>query len=218
MQGQLSDLQMRLLAILAPITPRWTLTGGAALAGWHLQHRTTRDLDLFWHGLAAFVNEPDDCIALLQRAGVAIHVLQRTPAFVRLRADMGGETVVVDLVAEPVRSVAAPEVVTAGGASICIDSAYEILVNKLGAVLHRAELRDLVDLRALLDRGADLASALADANRKDGGFSPLMLGYLLQGFPVAKQAQLAGLDAAATAALVQFRDELVVRVARFAQP
>ena len=37
-------------------------------------------------------------------------------------------------------------------------------------------------------------------------------------FPVAKQAQLAGLDEAATAALVKFRDELVVRIARFAQP
>jgi hypothetical protein len=27
---------------------RWTLSGGGALAGVHTQHRTTRDLDLFY--------------------------------------------------------------------------------------------------------------------------------------------------------------------------
>jgi hypothetical protein len=32
---------------LAGITPPWTLTGGGALAGVHLGHRETRDLDLF---------------------------------------------------------------------------------------------------------------------------------------------------------------------------
>lgn len=29
--------------------PTWTLTDGAAPAGFHTQHRETRDLDLFFH-------------------------------------------------------------------------------------------------------------------------------------------------------------------------
>ena len=49
--GQLSDLQSRVLVALAGLEPRWTLTGDGALVGFHLGHRTTRDLDLFWHGL-----------------------------------------------------------------------------------------------------------------------------------------------------------------------
>jgi len=64
----------------------------------HLQHRTTRDLDLFWHGMTAFAREPEDCIERLQQAGTTTHVIQRTAGFVRLRAEIAGEAVIVDLV------------------------------------------------------------------------------------------------------------------------
>jgi hypothetical protein len=46
--GRLSNLQERVLVALAGIEPPWTLSGGAALAGFHTAHRETRDLDLFW--------------------------------------------------------------------------------------------------------------------------------------------------------------------------
>ena len=45
---KLTPLQRRILRVLAGLTPPWTLTGGGALAGIHLGHRETRDLDLFW--------------------------------------------------------------------------------------------------------------------------------------------------------------------------
>ncbi len=45
---QLSSLQWRILEVLAGLEPPWTLTGGAALVGIHLKHRTTKDLDLFF--------------------------------------------------------------------------------------------------------------------------------------------------------------------------
>ncbi|NOT29556.1 MAG: hypothetical protein HOP15_03800 [Planctomycetes bacterium] len=48
----MTDLQRRLLRLLAEMKPRWTLTGGGALSGVHLGHRATRDLDLFWHDLS----------------------------------------------------------------------------------------------------------------------------------------------------------------------
>ncbi len=50
--GRLSALQERVLILLAEIAPPWTLTGGAALAGFHTMHRETRDLDLFFRGHA----------------------------------------------------------------------------------------------------------------------------------------------------------------------
>ena len=34
---------------LSGLQPAWTLTGGAALAGFYTKHRETRDLDLFFH-------------------------------------------------------------------------------------------------------------------------------------------------------------------------
>ena len=48
----LSPLQVRVLAALVGFEPRFTLTGVGALVGAHLGHRSTRDLDLFWHGAA----------------------------------------------------------------------------------------------------------------------------------------------------------------------
>jgi hypothetical protein len=45
---ELSALQQRVLVALSEIRPTWTLTGGAALAGFHTRHRETRDLDLFF--------------------------------------------------------------------------------------------------------------------------------------------------------------------------
>lgn len=51
--SRLSALQRHILRVLASMDPRWTLTGGGALAGLYLGHRETRDLDLFWHGLSA---------------------------------------------------------------------------------------------------------------------------------------------------------------------
>jgi hypothetical protein len=48
--GRLTVLQERALVALGGIEPRWTLTGGGALAGFHTRHRVTRDLDLFFRG------------------------------------------------------------------------------------------------------------------------------------------------------------------------
>ena len=48
--GKLTALQERVLILLADIAPPWTLTGGAALAGFHTMHRETRDL--FFRGHA----------------------------------------------------------------------------------------------------------------------------------------------------------------------
>lgn len=216
--GRLTDLQARVLAILAPVQPPWTLTGGGALCGFHLRHRTTRDVDLFWHGLRAFAREPEQCVGLLQQAGLQVDVVQRAPAFARLRCSSGTEAVVVDLVAEPVAVIEAPQLVQADRVTIRVDTPHEIFVNKLGALLHRSELRDLVDLRALLEQGADLARGLRDAAAKDSGFSPLTVAHLLHVFPIEKQAPHAGVPATSVRELMQFRDQLEARIAALAQP
>lgn len=209
---RLSNLQARVLAVLAGIDPPWTLTGGAALAGFHLGHRPTRDLDLFWHGRSSIGEVRRDVIARLQRAGLDVSEVRSLDSFSALQVTQGGESVVVDLVAEPVANIETPLRIEHMGVTILVDTAHEILVNKLCALLHRSELRDLVDIEALLAAGGDLGRALAEAPTKDGGFSALTLGWTLQGWQVADAARAAGLESRA-AELQGFRDELLRRVA-----
>ncbi|MBM4059620.1 MAG: nucleotidyl transferase AbiEii/AbiGii toxin family protein [Planctomycetes bacterium] len=208
----LSDLQARVLELLAGIEPPWTLTGGAALAGFHLAHRTTRDLDLFWHGRDAITDVWREVAARLRAAGLEVRELRSSPAFCSLQVVHGGETVVVDLVAEPVPCIEPPLAMPHRGVHILVDTAHEVLVNKLCALLHRSELRDLIDIAALVANGGDLERALADAPRKDGGFSALTLGFCLQGWALRDAARASGL-AERAAELERFRDELLQRVA-----
>lgn len=104
------------------------------------------------------------------------------------------------------------------GGSILIDTAQEILGNKLGALLHRAELRDVIDIRALLAKGLDLDRGLTDAARKDGGFSPLMVAHLLHDFPVTRLAAATATDANEAAELARFCRDLSQRISSRSKP
>lgn len=227
--GRLTSLQSRVLALLAGLEPAWTLTGGAALAGFHLEHRTTRDLDLFFRDRRA-LEKP--LLAAIEsrflRALLKHERIQTSEAFVRYRVWDDAESIVVDLVAEPVPSVAAAERITlerdpavdtgseAEPHEILIDSRHEILVNKLNALVSRTELRDLVDVEALLRQGGDLTRALGDAGGKDSGFSPLVLVGCLASFPVHLLASRVDLPKVELVALEAFVATLTAAVARAA--
>ncbi|MCA8970418.1 MAG: nucleotidyl transferase AbiEii/AbiGii toxin family protein [Planctomycetes bacterium] len=196
---------------MAGFDPDWTLTGGAALAGFYLGHRTTRDLDLFWRNRASLLEIRRDVLSRLQTAGFEVRELRVSEAFASLRVSNATESVIVDLIAEPVPSIEAPNNVGLGNVTIQVDTVHELLVNKLCSLLHRSELRDLVDIQALVDHGGDLDRAVRDAPSKDAGFSPLTLGYAISGWNVAEAARAGGLEDRATE-LERFRDELLRRV------
>jgi len=211
---RLTALQERILEILAPVRPAWALTGGGALAGFHLRHRRTQDLDLFFHGTPELGPLLEEVRSLLRREGLELRSLRTGSTFHRLRVSDGDEAMIVDLVAEPVATLETPQEVGLGSARILVDTPHEILVNKLCALLSRSETRDLVDLRALLAAGGDLDRALADAPRKDGGFSALSLAGTVRQLPVAAEE----LDPALLEGLGEFRDALVDRLVRRATP
>lgn len=204
MQSTLNSLQERVLGVVATLGG-WTLTGGGALAGVHLGHRTTEDLDLFLYGARSFDREPRTVEDALVEDGLEVTTLQRSPGFVRFAVGDGHERIVVDLVAEPVPRVDEPMELRPG---LWVDSPYEILVNKLGALLSRSELRDLEDARALVATGVDLDRALGDVSRKDGGFSPMTLAWVIGQLDLSR-ARALGFDGAA---LAEFRDELLRRL------
>jgi hypothetical protein len=192
--------------------PAWTLTGGAALAGFHLKHRSTRDLDLFWRGRRDLGSIPKEVEARLAGDGLTVRVLQTSPTFCRIQAGQGNESCIVDLVADPASPIEAPRRLPLGPADIAVDTAHEILVSKLCALLSRAELRDLIDVRALLEAGGDLLGALADAPRKDGGFSPLTLAWVLKTADVAPMSSALGRGREEIDALERFKDSLIQRL------
>lgn len=216
--GSLTPLQVRLIAILADVSPSWILTGGAALVGVHSAHRSTRDLDLRWPGHVDVRRASQEVEDRLRAAGLTYDVLQTSPTFRRVRVAGSGEVVIIDLLADATPSVEDPAVVEIGRSSVLVDGRHEILTNKLCALLGRTELRDLEDVRALLASGGELERALADAPRKDGGFSPLTLAWVLGGMPVGRLAGAAGWSRDAAEALERFRDELVDRLLELAVP
>ena len=216
--GRLSHLQTRVLRLLADVRPRWTLTGGGALAGVHTQHRETRDLDLFWRSGEQLGDLPRKVVSLLKFDGLAVDTIQSAPAFLRLHVSAGGDTVILDLVADPVAVVEHPVEFVVEGATILVDTRHEILVSKLCTLLERSELRDLQDVRILLETGGELDRALRESPLKDAGFSPLTLAWLLRQFPLSALALASGLSAEETASVGTFRDELVQRITAIASP
>lgn len=216
--SRLTPFQRRLLGLLAGIDPSWTLTGGGALAGVHLGHRETRDLDLFWRSRAELGTLVGDTVSALRTAGLDVQVLRTAPAFGELRVADGGDVCIVDLVAEPFAAIEPPEQVVVEGTVLSVDSRHEILASKLATLLERSEVRDLADVKALLEAGGDLQAALRDAPKKDAGFSPLTLAWVLKGYDPRPAVKALGWDTREAEELVSFREWLIEQLAASACP
>ncbi|MFQ5669087.1 MAG: nucleotidyl transferase AbiEii/AbiGii toxin family protein [Acidobacteriota bacterium] len=164
------------------------LTGGAALAGYHLGHRTTEDLDLFTQ--SAPLDEGDNTLReTARKIGAEIEALQTSPDFRRRLVSRGDEAVVVDLVWERApRGEQGPQL----HGVVAVDPPGEILANKLCTLLSRAELRDLVDVMALEGSGYDLPSALILAAKKDAGMTPAQLAWILSQIRIGDDAEIPG--------------------------
>ena len=195
--------------MLSGLRPAWTLSGGGALVGFYLKHRETKDLDLFWHGKNELGNLPREARDALRGDGLEVSDLQTGLSFHQFRVSFGPESCIVDLVADPSEVLEAPQAFDIGAAAIQVDTPHEILVNKLCTLLGRAELRDLIDLQELLARGGNLEHALRDAPRKDGGFSPLTLAWVLKDTKPAPLARALGWSEAQIQSLSSFHAWLI---------
>lgn len=144
--------------------------------------------------------------------GGSIENVRTFPDFRRVLIRRGGESVVVDLVVDRAPDVDAAEVAASG---VRLHSLREIAANKVCALLGRGEIRDLIDLRAILQRGAELQGVLVDAERKDAGVSAATLAWLLDGIRIGGDAKLPGVT---VAELESFRQDLVRRLRALGLP
>jgi hypothetical protein len=187
--NKLTPLQRDLLVAFFTREQRFFLTGGAALAGFYFGHRVTEDLDLF------SPPGPDlqDAAHALADSALAceadIEPLKTYAEYRRFIARRGDESCIIDLVIDR-----APQVdhTKEQRGSIRVDTLRDIAANKVCTLLGRAEAKDLVDFRELLSHGADLGTALADAERKDGGADPATLAWLLAQVTISRDALLPG--------------------------
>jgi hypothetical protein len=158
------------------------LTGGAALAGFHLGHRTTDDLDLFTLQHAAFERSLCVLADVAATVGAVLDVRQDIPGFKRAVLRRREEGVVVDLVKD-MSSQLHPEKLERD--HVVVDPADEILANKLKTIREvfvrrrRTEDRDLVDVMLLERAGYPVEAALPTARAKNGGCTPATLAQLL---------------------------------------
>ncbi len=213
LRSQLSALQIEVLHAFFDRERRFFLTGGGALAGYHLGHRRTDDLHLFTTDGQAFETGrrvlADVAIAL----GGRLEIRQHAPRFTRAVLTRDDQAVVVDLVRDVNGQLHSAKTECDG---IVIDPADEILANKLTTLVSRAEERDLVDVLCLERTGLRVEDALAAALAKDGGCTPATLAWLLSEIQIPDGLQLpAGVTAKE---LRDFVASLIVRLRRAALP
>lgn len=162
-QTVLTPAQKQVIALIArePKLAVYYLSGGTALAAYHLHHRVSEDLDFF-------TREDPDAIFL--------------PAFMeRVREELGGKTVraerlhdrrlfflevedddvKIEFTYYPFPQLESP-VIQDG---IRVDSLRDIAANKLAAILDRFDPKDFVDLFFILQR-RQLEEVRADTEHK----------------------------------------------------
>ena len=146
------------------------LTGGTALAAFHLFHRYSDDLALFTN------DQPLELVwPTLQRflPALGLTVESRTPQFVRLRHPEGLR---VDVVHEVPFRVGVPM----RQGTWLIDTLDNITLNKVAAIQGRLDVKDYVDLYLLLkDDPPRILTWLAQAKQKDGSIEPFLWSRLI---------------------------------------
>ena len=180
--------------------------------GFHLQHRTTLDLDLFTN--EDLMDEGEQALVEIARAReIDLERLRTSTDFRRFLLTRGTESLVVDLVRDlsPQIDEEKPEI-----HGIRVDSPREIMANKLCTLLSRAELRDLVDVRALDREGLSIEEHLPLAAAKDAGLTAGQLAWVLSQIEIGDDATPPG--GVSAAELQSFVESLIRRLTSMAYP
>jgi hypothetical protein len=177
---RLYPLQDQVLAVLGGIDTGFYLSGGTAASRGYLRHRFSDDLDLFVNDDPRFGLWAGRLIAALSaRREWSVDVTLREERFVRLALDASGVLLKLELVDDVPAHVGT---VVQHPILFRLDSAENILANKLTALLDREEPKDLADVWGFCCKlGLSLEDALVGAQGKAVGlFAPDVARVLLQ--------------------------------------
>jgi hypothetical protein len=176
--GVLYPFQDRVLACVSAADTDFYLSRGTAASRGFLHHRVSDDLDLFVNDAPEFGLWSDRVISGLRRSAAwTCRVDLRDARFVRLTVDEGGVTLKVELVNDVPSRIGVPSLDPVLGR---LDTAENILANKITALLGRSEAKDLADVWAFCTRlGLSLSAAISGAQGKAAGVFPADLARAL---------------------------------------
>jgi predicted nucleotidyltransferase component of viral defense system len=141
---RLYPMQDAVLARMTSIDTGFYLTGGTAASRGYLQHRFSDDLDLFVNDDERFVLWSQRVIdALATGPGWQVEVMRRGARFVRINVAGGDVVLKIEMINDVPAHVGEVRVHPVLGR---LDSAENILANKLTAIVDRREPKDLADI------------------------------------------------------------------------
>lgn len=165
-QDILPEAQRRLWPYLASFQDRFVLYGGTAVA-LRLGHRYSVDFDFF-------SAEPLNIDALFQEHDFLrdSDVLQQEPDTLTVSVDAGAPVKVSLFGGITFGRVGTPDLTTDG--CIRVASLLDLLGTKLKVLLQRIEIKDYLDIEAILETGLPLADGLGAARTLYGNvFTPM---------------------------------------------
>lgn len=171
-------LQDEVLQLIGREGTAFYLTGGTAASRGYLNHRFSDDLDLFVNDDERFKLWTARFIHALSRSeSRRLTVLLREERFVRLEVNDDDISMKLEFVNDvPARVGEVIEHRTLGR----LDSAENILANKITAVMDRSEPKDLADIWGFCCRlHTPLAAAIEGAQSKAAGVFPADLARVL---------------------------------------
>lgn len=170
----LTSLQEEVLRIFAETQEAelFYLTGGTALAGFYLQHRLSRDLDLFTTEEEAIGYMGDRLKNNLEAKGIQAKTIRRLKSFYEILASGEKMNTPIHLALDSPFRFEEPREKFLG---VKVDSLLDIATNKLLTVFGRAEPRDFVDVFFLIKEKFSLAELIEKSKLKDPGLDEYYL-------------------------------------------
>ncbi len=174
----LYPLQDHVLHVLSELDIGFYLSGGTAASRGYLHHRFSDDLDLFVNDDNNFNLWSQRVIqGLSERPEFSVQVLVAEQRFVRLNVVQDQILLKVEMINDvPARVGSIQQHPILGR----LDSAENILANKVTAALDREEPKDLADIWGFCSQlGLSLTEAIENAHSKAAGIFPADLARVL---------------------------------------
>ena len=175
--NSLYPFQDEVLRVIHSIETGFYLSGGTAASRGYLHHRFSDDLDMFVNDDTNFGLWADRIIQTLVRGAWQVQVSLREERFVRLNV-LRNE---IQLKIEMINDVPARVGVVIDHPILgYLDTAENILANKVTALLDREEPKDFADIWGFcIKKGLSLQDAITNAESKAAGVFPADLARLL---------------------------------------
>jgi hypothetical protein len=177
----LTPFQKRILTAIghSDLAPSFYLTGGTALAMYHLQHRYSEDLDFFADAREAMTGVTTIASEIARYLDAQIEFTRTFPTFVEtFLTSQASERVKIDFAFDtPLRL---QPTTTDPAYGIRLDNITDMASNKLAALFGRSESKDFVDVYFICQELMPFAALYEQANQKHVGMTHYWLALAMR--------------------------------------